>query len=121
MPMRRVGAKLDATATSGYSRPPEGLRYFEYHHSRAGEVVTKLLGERFKGVLISDFYGGYNDYACPHQWCWVHLLRDLQGLKEKQAKQEEVVNWVKQVKALYEQAVAIKAAGLAGEELTGCA
>jgi len=94
----------------------DGLRYFEYHHSRAGEVVSTLLGKKFKGVLISDFYGGYNDYACPHQRCWVHLLRDLHDLKEKQAKQEEVVTWAKQVKALYEQAVASKVAGLAEEE-----
>ncbi len=94
----------------------DGLRYFEYHHSRAGEVVNKLLGEKFKGVLISDFYGGYNDYACPHQRCWVHLLRDLHDLKEKQAKQEEVVRWAKAVKALYEQGVAIKEAELTGQQ-----
>lgn len=40
---------------------PEGERYVEYHHSRAGAVANGLLGEDFGGVLVSDFYGGYND------------------------------------------------------------
>jgi hypothetical protein len=40
------------------------------------------LDGRFRGHLVSDFYGGYNQYAGRHQRCWVHLLRDLHTLKE---------------------------------------
>jgi signal transduction histidine kinase len=36
------------------------IRYYEYHHSRSGEVVKQLIGENFQGVLGSDFYAGYN-------------------------------------------------------------
>ena len=35
------------------------IRYYEYHHSRAGEVVKGLIGDEFQGVLGSDFYAGY--------------------------------------------------------------
>lgn len=60
---------------------PEGERYFEYHHSRAGAVAEHLLGAAFRGVLVTDFYGGYNDTpGGRHQRCWVHLLRDLHAL-----------------------------------------
>jgi transposase len=34
----------------------DGVRYFEYHHSRAGAIINALLGEEFTGVLVSDFY-----------------------------------------------------------------
>lgn len=43
------------------------IRYYEYHHSRAGEVVKELIGEDFQGVLGSDLYGGYNIHQGLHQ------------------------------------------------------
>lgn len=65
---------------------PEGERYVEYHHSRAGAVANALLGADFHGILVSDFYAGYNDTpGGRHQRCWVHLLRDARALKEAHA------------------------------------
>lgn len=43
------------------------MRYYEYHHSRAGEVVKRLIGDQFSGVLGSDFYAGYNSHEGWHQ------------------------------------------------------
>lgn len=58
------------------------IRYDEYHHSRAGDVVTELIGENYGGVLGSDFYAGYNIHQGLHQRCWVHFLRDVHDLKK---------------------------------------
>ena len=82
------------------------IRYYEYHHSRAGEVVKELIGDDFQGVLGSDFYGGYNVHEGLHQRCWVHFLRDVHELKEAFPADEELWQWAKDVKTLYEQAVA---------------
>jgi transposase len=90
---------------------PQGLRYFEYHHSRAGQVIQDLLGEDFKGVLVCDFYGGYNDLACPHQRCWVHLLRDGHDLKDTHPQQTEVQAWCDALSALYRSAVLLTGTG----------
>jgi predicted RecB family nuclease len=38
-------------------------------------IHTMLMG--YGGVLISDFYGGYDAVACRQQKCLVHLIRDL--------------------------------------------
>lgn len=70
---------------------PTGLSYYEYAHSRSGEVARRLLGRNFAGVLVTDFYAGYNDCGQTHQRCWVHLLRDLEDLREEQAANEAVV------------------------------
>jgi predicted RecB family nuclease len=44
--------------------------------SREGELVRTLL-EKFKGVLVSDFYGVYDSLKCPQQKCLIHLIRDM--------------------------------------------
>src|SRR5438270_8253590 len=82
------------------------VRSYEYHHSRAGEVVKRLIGEDFQGVLGSDFYAGYNIHQGLHQRCWVHFLRDVHDLKDDFPQDEELRSWAKEVKAIYEQAVA---------------
>lgn len=82
------------------------LRYYEYHHSRSGEIVKKLIGPDFAGVLGSDFYAGYNTHQGLHQRCWVHYLRDIHHLKKKYPDDEGLLLWACQVKAIYEEAVA---------------
>jgi len=82
----------------------DAVRYYEYAPSRAGAIVKRLLGGRFQGHLVSDFYGGYNIYAGKHQRCWVHLLRDLHTLKEDHALNRSVVAWATAVRVLYDEA-----------------
>ncbi len=35
--------------------------------------------KHFKGVLVSDFYTGYDSLECKQQKCMIHLIRDLNG------------------------------------------
>jgi transposase len=76
---------------------------------RAGAVINDLLGEAFGGVLVTDFYGGYNDTpGGQHQRCWVHLLRDLRALGDASSQDEtpqgrDVGRWVAAVRTLWQQ------------------
>jgi transposase len=103
---------------------PEGERYVVYDHSRAGAVINDLLGEAFTGVLVSDFYAGYNDTpGGQHQRCWVHLLRDLRALREAYAADLtrqglEVRSWVAAVLGLWQQIHRARAPGPRGRRLT---
>ena len=72
-----TGWREDGTNGYIWSVATPSIRYYEYHHSRAGEVVTSLIGDDFGGVLGSDFYAGYNIHQGLHQRCWVHFLRDV--------------------------------------------
>ena len=88
-----------------FSTPGEdAVRYYEYDHSRGQAVVKRILGSRFDGHLVSDFYCGYNEYAGKHQRCWVHLLRDLHELKHKQTSDADVLVWAEAVGACYDTA-----------------
>jgi len=86
---------------------PQGERYYEYDHSRGGAVAKRILGGQFKGTLVTDFYAAYNDFPGEHQRCWVHLLRDLQELKEEHKdhkENEQVLEWATQLRKLYDSA-----------------
>jgi transposase len=101
-----TGWREDGTNGYIWSVSTPTLRYYEYHHSRGGEVVKALIGEDFAGVLGSDFYAGYNIHQGLHQRCWVHFLRDVHELKEKFPNDEQLRVWAKSVKAIYDEAVA---------------
>jgi transposase len=81
------------------------VRYFEYRRSRSGEIVTEVLGDDFGGVLVSDFYGGYNRMLGRHQRCWAHLLRDVYDLKEKWTGDPDLEEWAVGVNEVYQRAM----------------
>jgi transposase len=80
------------------------VRYFEYDHSRSHLVAQRILGAKWRGWLVTDFYAAYNLIPGRHQRCWVHFLRDLHDLKQEQAANAEVVQWVTDVRKLYDAA-----------------
>ena len=49
---------------------------FRFTETRESTVVHDLLSD-YKGVLVSDFYPGYDSVSCAQQKCWVHLIRDM--------------------------------------------
>ena len=79
-------------------------RLYIRDQSRGHLVPEAALGERFEGILVSDFYGGYNYHLGEHQRCWVHFMRDLKELREKHPRDRKVSAWVKKVFALYQKA-----------------
>ncbi|MBU0958738.1 MAG: TM0106 family RecB-like putative nuclease [Nanoarchaeota archaeon] len=49
--------------------------------------------KKFKGVLVTDFYTGYNSLNCPQQKCLVHLIRDLNDDLLKHPFDDEI-KWI---------------------------
>ena len=46
--------------------------------SRGADVLRRLLGKTFPGILGSDRLSTYVTYAASqHQWCWAHFTRNL--------------------------------------------
>jgi transposase len=80
------------------------VRYFEYDHSRSHLVAQRILGADWRGWLVTDFYAAYNLIPGHHQRCWSHLLRDLHDLKQAPTANPEVVQWVTDVRKLYDAA-----------------
>ena len=53
----------------------ENVAYVYSDSREAGLLQTVLKG--FQGILVSDFYAGYDGMECPQQKCLIHLIRDL--------------------------------------------
>jgi transposase len=61
------------------------VRYVVYTvaPTRGSEVLIRLLGAVFRGVLCSDRFSAYLKYHSGHaQFCWAHLKRNLLGIVE---------------------------------------
>jgi predicted RecB family nuclease len=50
--------------------------HYVYRPNREAVFLQDLLRD-FKGVLVSDFYAGYDALPCEQQKCLVHLIRDI--------------------------------------------
>jgi transposase len=49
---------------------------YVYSDSRDASTAKEVLAG-FRGILVSDFYSGYDSIDCPQQKCLIHLLRDI--------------------------------------------
>jgi predicted RecB family nuclease len=50
--------------------------YFFYRPTREASFLVEMLRD-FSGVLVSDFFTGYDSFSCPQQKCLVHLVREI--------------------------------------------
>ena len=49
---------------------------YVFTETRESDYI-KILLKNFQGVLVSDFYAGYESIDCPQQKCLIHLIRDF--------------------------------------------
>jgi transposase len=78
--------------------------------SRERAVLEREVGDAYAGVLVSDFYAAYTSYEGRHQYCWAHLLCDVDELVAQHRQDATVVGWADGVHALYQRATASAAA-----------
>ena len=66
----------------------QGTNYYVWVLTDSKHVILKMTETRestiahdflcdYSGVLVSDFYAGYDAVKCKQQKCWVHLIREL--------------------------------------------
>ncbi|EKD32174.1 MAG: hypothetical protein ACD_77C00159G0002 [uncultured bacterium] len=66
------------------------MSIFSFKDTRAASVPKSIFGEKtLPGVLVVDRYNGYNKLPVKIQYCYAHLLRDVEKL-EKNFPEEEV-------------------------------
>jgi len=70
--------KLNVCATNKYAWAVTDGKHaiFRMTDTRETDFLQKLL-DGYGGVVVSDFYGGYDSMPCRQQKCLVHLIRDL--------------------------------------------
>ena len=66
---------------------------FRLTPTRDSSIAHQVLDE-YNGVVISDFFAGYDALECPQQKCWVHLIRDINDDMRKSPFDTEFENFV---------------------------
>lgn len=70
------------------------LSIFLFKNTRSSSVPKGILGEEhLPGVLVVDRYSGYNKAPCNIQYCYAHLMRDVEELAKSSPDNEEVVRF----------------------------
>ena len=87
-----------------FCNPRLALYLIDNHRSSA--VVERVLGERFEGVLVTDFYAAYGRLEADKQKCLTHLLRELFTLR-KELPQAAVDAFIQPVMTLFQDALAL--------------
>jgi transposase len=66
--------------------------------SRGQKVVSDILGEKYDGVLVSDFLSAYNKIKSKKQRCLAHIMRDLEKvIKYWDEEDEQTVTYCKRL------------------------
>ena len=71
------------------------LSIFRFRTSRSAKVAREVLGsKRLPGTLVVDRYNAYNKAPCHMQYCYAHLLRDVEALEKEFPDNLEVSSFV---------------------------
>ena len=71
------------------------LSLFRFRQSRSASVAQEVFGaQRLPGTLVVDRYNGYNQAPCAIQYCYAHLLREVQDLEKEFPEVAEVLRFV---------------------------
>lgn len=71
------------------------LSIFQFGKNRSAKVPQAVFGKGpLPGTLVADRYAAYNKAPCEIQYCYAHLLRDVQDLEKEFPDQAEVSTFV---------------------------
>ena len=75
-----------------------------YRPTREADFIRGLL-KNFKGILVTDFYAGYDSIDCTQQRCLLHLIRDFNSDLVKNPYNEEFKELAKRFTTLLQNIV----------------
>lgn len=90
---------------------------FEFRDTRSSRVAKEILGTSpLPGVLTVDRYNGYNRIPCALQYCYAHLLREVEKLEEEFSDSIEVTKFVSMLSTELTKAMKLRGLGLSLDE-----
>jgi transposase len=89
------------------------ISLYRFRQSRSASVAQEVFGtKRLPGVLVVDRYNGYNQMPSLIQYCYAHLLREVQDLGKEFPEVSEVSQFVASFAPLLADAMKLRAQGL---------
>lgn len=93
-PADQTGWRTDGKSGYAWLFGTPTLSLFLFRNSRSAQVPHAVLGSSpLDGVLVVDRYNGYNRVPCDLQYCYAHLLRQVEDLAKEFPDQPEVLTF----------------------------
>jgi len=93
------------------------ISIFQFRNTRSAQVAKAVFGEKkLQGILVVDRYAGYNKVPCDIQYCYAHLLREVQDLEKEFPDSPEVKTFVNVMAPLLSLAMALRNQPITNEE-----
>jgi len=71
------------------------ISIYRIRKTRSAKVPQEVFGkDPLPGVLVVDRYNGYNRMPCSIQYCYAHLLRNVQDLEKEFPENTEIKSFV---------------------------
>lgn len=85
------------------------ISIYEFRDNRSSRVAREILGEeKLKGVLTVDRYGAYNKMPVHLQYCYAHLLREVEKLEKEFPDIKEITQFVSEFSLLLAKAMKLR-------------
>lgn len=95
----------------------ETLSIFQFKSTRSSKVPQAVFGkESLPGTLVVDRYAGYNKVPCALQYCYAHLLREVEDLEKEFPLSEEINIFVSVMASLLTEAMRLRNYPVSDEE-----
>lgn len=93
---------------------------FQFHPTRSARIAHQVFGaEPLAGVLVVDRYHAYNKLPCKIQYCFAHLLRDVEKLEDEFPEDLEVLAFVASFAPLLSEAMRLRNQKISNEQYYG--
>lgn len=95
------------------------LSLFRFRQTRSAAVPQEVFGpKRLRGVLVVDRYNAYNKAPCAMQYCYSHLLREVQDLAKAFPEDDEVRAFTQTFAPLLAKAIRLRTSPSSGAVFT---
>ncbi|MBI3291353.1 MAG: IS66 family transposase [Elusimicrobia bacterium] len=89
------------------------ISLFRFRQTRSAAVPQAVFGtQRLPGVLLVDRYQAYNQLRCALQYCYAHLLRDVNDLAQECPQSAEVQAFSYALAPLLSEAMGLRSASI---------
>jgi len=93
------------------------LSIFQFGKNRSAKVPQAVFGkEPLPGALVVDRYAGYNKTPCQIQYCYAHLLREVEDLEKEFPDETEISSFVAVVRPQLALAMGLRSQRISDEE-----
>ena len=87
----------------------EKISIYKFSKSRGAAIPKEIFGTNgVKGVLVVDRYNGYNKVPCKIQYCYAHLLREVEDLAKEFPDNSEIKRFVESFAPLLSEAIRLR-------------